>query len=78
MTVTLDLPEELERELAAEAHGLGLSLAEYVMRVLASGREAEPATIAPESPLNLRAAAWKGWSADETYRREELYGDEGR
>lgn len=78
MTVTLDLPEALEKELAAEAERRGLSLGEYVVRVLAAGREAEPATIVPESLSDLRAAAWKGRSADGTYRREELYGDEGR
>ena len=37
MTITLDLPEELEKELSAEAHELGLSLSEYALRVLATG-----------------------------------------
>jgi hypothetical protein len=37
MTITLDLPEELEQELSAEARELGLSLPEYVLRVLATG-----------------------------------------
>jgi hypothetical protein len=37
MTITLDLPEELEKELSAEADELGLSLSEYTLRVLATG-----------------------------------------
>jgi hypothetical protein len=37
MTITLDLPEELEKELSAEADQLGLSLPEYVLRVLSTG-----------------------------------------
>ena len=37
MTITLDLPEELESELSAQAARLGLSLQEYVLRVLAAG-----------------------------------------
>lgn len=37
MTITLELPEELEQELAAEADQLGLSLTEYVLRVLSTG-----------------------------------------
>jgi hypothetical protein len=37
MTITLDLPEELEKELSAEANELGLSLSEYALRVLATG-----------------------------------------
>jgi hypothetical protein len=37
MTITLDLPEELEKELAGEANQLGLSLSEYALRVLATG-----------------------------------------
>jgi len=37
MTITLDLPEELEQELSAEAKELGLSLSEYALRVLSTG-----------------------------------------
>jgi hypothetical protein len=38
MTITLNLPQELEDELAAEAKRLHLPLQEYVLRVLAFGR----------------------------------------
>ncbi len=38
MSITLDLPQELETELSAEAARLGLPLSEYVVRVLAAGR----------------------------------------
>jgi hypothetical protein len=38
MSLVLDLPSELEAELAAEAANLGLSLSEYVLRLLAGGR----------------------------------------
>ena len=37
MSITLDLPEELENELSAEASQLGLSLPEYILRVLSTG-----------------------------------------
>jgi hypothetical protein len=37
MSVAIDLPEELEKELSAEAAGLGLSLPEYVLRILSTG-----------------------------------------
>jgi hypothetical protein len=36
MSITLDLPQELERELATEATQMGLSLAEYVLRLLST------------------------------------------
>ncbi len=36
MSVTLDLPHELEDELAAEAAQLGLPLPEYILRVLST------------------------------------------
>lgn len=36
MSITLDLPQELESELATEATQLGLSLAEYVLRLLST------------------------------------------
>ena len=41
MTITLDLPGELENELMAEAGRLGLSLPQYVVRALSFGRVME-------------------------------------
>lgn len=38
MSLVLDLPAELETDLAAEAAELNLSLSEYVLRILAVGR----------------------------------------
>jgi len=38
MTLTLDLPQELESELATEAARLGLPISEYARRLLSSGR----------------------------------------
>ena len=43
MNLVLDLPPELEAELAAEAARLGLPLPEYVLRLLAGGRGLNPA-----------------------------------
>jgi hypothetical protein len=40
MILALDLPQELSDELSAEAAQLGLSLNEYALRVLSSGRVA--------------------------------------
>jgi hypothetical protein len=37
MSITLDLPEELENELSAEATQFGLSLPEYILRILSTG-----------------------------------------
>jgi hypothetical protein len=42
MSLVLDLPAELEANLAAEAARLGLSLPEHVLRLLAAGRVAGP------------------------------------
>lgn len=41
MSITLDLPAELEDELSAEAARLGLSLAEHVLRLLSTARAVE-------------------------------------
>lgn len=40
MSVTLDLPEELESDLSTKAARLGLSLSEYILRLLATSRTA--------------------------------------
>ena len=42
MSLFLDLPPELETELAAEAARLGLPLTEYAVRLLAGGRGPSP------------------------------------
>ena len=36
MSITLDLPQELEEELSAEAERLNLPLSEYVLRILST------------------------------------------
>ena len=41
MSIILDLPEELERELSAEAARLNLPLSEYALRLLNVERPAE-------------------------------------
>ncbi|CAN5742782.1 hypothetical protein BH23GEM3_BH23GEM3_10560 [soil metagenome] len=38
MTLTIELPQELERKLAAEAERLGLPLSEYALRLLTTRR----------------------------------------
>ncbi len=43
MRLVLDLPAELQTELAAEAARLGLPLPEYALRPLAAGRNPRPA-----------------------------------
>ena len=40
MTIILDLPQELERELSDEAARQGVPLAEYALRILTTGRPA--------------------------------------
>lgn len=38
MSITLDIPEDLVNDLAAEARRLGLPLSDYVVTLLATGR----------------------------------------
>jgi hypothetical protein len=52
----LNLPPELETELAAEAARLGLPLTEYVVRLLAGGRSVQSA---PRTGAEL-LAYWQG------------------
>lgn len=32
----------------------------------------------PKPPLSLNVLRWEAWPADSTFRREDIYGDEGR
>ena len=43
MSLVLNLPSELESELATEAARLGLSLSEYALHLIAAGRGTRPA-----------------------------------
>ena len=45
MSIMLDLPQELESELATEATQLGLSLTEYVLRLLSTRSLVDPLPI---------------------------------
>lgn len=56
MSLVLDLPAELESELAAEAARLGLPLSEYILRLLAGGRVPCPV---PRTGSEL-LAYWQG------------------
>jgi hypothetical protein len=56
MSLMLDLPPELESELAAEAARLGLALPDYILRLLAGGRTA---ISAPRTGAEL-LAFWQG------------------
>lgn len=58
VTITLDLPADLERELADEAARLGLPLAEYALRVLAGNRIGAVAGNAPRTGEEL-VAFWE-------------------
>jgi hypothetical protein len=56
MSLVLNLPPELETELAAEAAHLGLPLPEYAVRLLAGGPSLRPA---PRTGAEL-LAYWQG------------------
>jgi hypothetical protein len=56
MSILLELPPELEKELGGEAARLGLSLSEYALRVLAAGRVPGPP---PRNGAEL-VAYWQG------------------
>lgn len=58
MTLTLELPTELEHELSREAARLRLPLTEYVVRVLAGNRIAPPGDRAPRTGAEL-VAFWE-------------------
>lgn len=58
MTIILDLPNELERELSHEAAQQGLPLAEYALQLLVAGRGSGPDAAAPRTGAEL-VAYWQ-------------------
>jgi hypothetical protein len=79
MTVTIQLPPDIEADLVAQAQAQGLDLALYVEHVL---RERSGATFSPAE----RAEAWRQSTrglphtpplSDDAISRESIYGDRG-
>jgi hypothetical protein len=61
MTLTLDLPPDLEARLNAEAARRGLSAADYVIELARSATSAPPATdqeAVPEATIDLLLGPW--------------------
>lgn len=83
MTVTIQLPSDIEADLIAQARAHGLDLSQYVERVL---RQQIPSRGTPLLPAE-RAAAWRESTrglphtpplSDDAINRESIYGDRGR
>jgi hypothetical protein len=84
MTVTIDLPADIEADLVAQARSQGLELPQYLERLL---REQLPLRGAPPLSPAERAAAWRESTrglphtsplSDDAISRENIYGDRGR
>lgn len=83
MSVTIDLPPDLEADYAAEAAAHGVPLSEYLRRLLEE--RGAPPTENPRSPAE-RAAFWRGSAgglahtpllSDEAISRESIYDPRG-
>ena len=85
MTVTIQLPSEIEADLLAQARAQGLDLSQYVEHVL---RKQVPSRGADSilSPAE-RANAWRASAlglphtpplSDDAVSRDSIYGDRGR
>ena len=84
MTVTIQLPPDIEAGLVTQARARGLDLTQYVERLLREQVPASPAT--GLSPAD-RAKSWRESVhglpdtpplSDEAISRESIYGDRGR
>jgi len=84
MTLTIQLPSDVEADLVAQARDHGLELAQYVEQLLRGQVSARPGTAL--SPAE-RATAWRESTcglphttplSDDAISRESIYGDHGR
>ena len=80
-SLTVDLPADLVERIRQTAVELGEPVDALVADTLAERFLPPPAgppdSQAPER-LVLRQVRLSGWPANSTYRREEIYGDDGR
>jgi hypothetical protein len=84
MTVTIQLPSDIEADLVAQARDHGLELSQYLERLLRG--QVPPRTNSALSPAE-RAAAWRESTrglphtpplSDNAISRDSIYGDRGR
>jgi hypothetical protein len=84
MTVTIQLPSDIEADLIAQARAQGLDLPQYVEHVL---REQVPTRASSAMSPAERADAWRESArglphtpplSDDAISRESIYGDRGR
>ena len=84
MTVTIQLPSDIEADLVAQARAQGLDLPQYVEQVLRKQVQPQGGTVL--SPTE-RAEAWRQSTrglphtpplSDEVINRESIYGDRGQ
>jgi hypothetical protein len=84
MTLTIDLPADLEADLVAQARTHGLEPPQYVEHLL---REQVPARAGSALSPAERAAGWRESTrglphtqplSDDAISRESIYGDRGR
>ena len=86
MTVTLNLPPQVEQAYLAEAHAKGLSLEDLVQDVLLARQL--PSPVAHQLPPDAWVREFKAWVEshagntivlpDAAMERESIYGDHGR
>jgi hypothetical protein len=83
MSVTIDLPPEIEANLAAQAAARGVPLAEHLRHLLAA--QAGPGKATPKTPAE-RARFWRESAkgvpdtqplSDEAISRESIYAERG-
>jgi hypothetical protein len=81
MTVTIQLPSDIEADLVAQARAQGLDLPEYVEQVLREQVPSRPGSVLSPSE---RAEAWRQSTrglphtpplSDDAISRESIYGD---
>ena len=84
MTVTIQVPSDIEADLVAQAREHGLELSQYVERLLRG--QVSPRVDSALSPAE-RAAAWRESTrglphtpplSDDAISRDSIYGDDGR
>jgi hypothetical protein len=84
MTVTIQLPSDVEADLVAQARSRGIDLPQYVEQVL---REQVPRLAGSALSPEERAAAWRESTrglphtpplSDDAISRENIHGDHGR
>jgi hypothetical protein len=77
-TLAIQAVGDPDGELRVVAHAPGITPGEHVGVLVLDEAVRPTGRKNPKAPLRLKMLGWQSWPADATFRRDDIYGYDGR